>query len=1307
MMQLQPGQEKNPSFFEMLQSRYGLSRRFILLALFLLAVIIVSYIIPIVDFGRFFGTDDYTHLFHTQQMSSSTGIEKFFGKMGNFVSDPSSDANMYNYPFGVWLFGSIIAKTTGMPVITGAFLLIILFLAVLLGSFYLYSGTFLESNEQKILAVLFLISMPNVALNLLSYRPSMFVMPFLFMIMYIIFKEPFQWRLLPVVWLFIFIIIISHTGTFIFLLSFSVMFYLLYSLLWGRVSIPMYLVILSTLVIYILSLAWFPEIANQYEVKTTLFLSPGNFLASKFNFYLPSEMGNVFYQNVMVNHEMAYTIIFGAFIFVLGKLFRYIHRMFAERISQKERFYAISLPISNISHSVVATPIWTGPFHVILSLFGLFRLDNKGKCFLISMVLIAILPDILFEPETATGALREISYLALIIPVTATLGFCQIVSYLDTHNSQKKMISFVVWTIMLLAVIITPTLVTTYYLPKISGENYVIEGMQWLGNNGDSSEKVIGYGYRTVPIYTNMTDASYGVQSGYETRTLKRLLSGVLFTSEKGNVDDLRRSFGIKYIMNSEKITSNLGSLNRTLAIDDNTALNKIYSSKDYGVYDIILSSKTSGGRKTVADNISIENTGSSIQIETDVYKVVLNGNYPVIERFGSPKDNYLGEGFFLDTVMISGLRTVSYVNPFVPINESSEPNAAFDYFILNNISTVPEIQDNQVSYTTVLKDQQTSENESSLVVRYTFYPTTVKREFLVSNDWVTASSAPYMKVELSTNLFVPLNDLIIKGNQSVFKRHIYPSQDTVRINEYINDLYIYDQDRGIYIKIDSTAPYPSSTNYKGSTIYNMSSVSFSQTDSLKPGATLHITQFLSPGDEITAEKHILTKERISLLDYPDGEIPIVLSGYRTPDSDSGFEDLIDRGYLVLLDEGVPYTEVVIPERVQEIPVAVNNTSIYDGPPPATVRVVTSVNSSSMKNRNVKVVGSSVTTDMKFYFNFSTQADNITSMMKKIRDNDLALIGYMPASLNYNLDTLKIVSDYNNSLMFSTPVNPPYYGIIGLENRNPQQALYHNERTNVTLLPVSYPMSSALQTQTDTSQILSAWKATIDESVITDGMVLFIIRSADIGNPEYTDAIKSLISYAKDQGLTFTTPDVVADHFQKIENIRYTGSVEGDTASIVLTNNNKETVRQVTFRVVLPLLDEGGYNVTEGKILKLNQDNDNVVMLISTDIPAMAIKEITIRPSAPKKIINVTVPAHAVEGQVRITIKDMAGKQLPGAEAIIDTKYYFPDKNGDIIIDLKRGIHTVQIQAPGYETYSSKLDVKGRIYSLVWLLRHS
>ena len=324
-MQARSWLKKIQFFFEASPLKNATSRGYVLLTIFLLAVILISFIIPVLNFGRFFGTDDYTHLFFTKEMILSNGMMDFYDIMGTFVSNPSSGANSYNYPFGLWLFGATIAKITGMPLMVAELLFVILFLFVILGSYYVYSSTFLESKEQKILALLFLISMPSTALELLSYRPSIFILPFLFILLYIALKEPVPWKLLPILWLSIFVIIISHTGTFIFLISISIVFFLLYCLLWGEFPLCMYITLLSTFIIYIFSLKWFPEIANQYVDKSTIFLSPGNLLQNKFNFSLPSDMGNIFYQNMMVNQEYVYALILGAFIFTLAKLFSYIY----------------------------------------------------------------------------------------------------------------------------------------------------------------------------------------------------------------------------------------------------------------------------------------------------------------------------------------------------------------------------------------------------------------------------------------------------------------------------------------------------------------------------------------------------------------------------------------------------------------------------------------------------------------------------------------------------------------------------------------------------------------------------------------------------------------------------------------------------------------------------------------------------------------------------------------------------------------------------------------------------------------------
>ena len=467
--------------------------------------------------------------------------------------------------------------------------------------------------------------------------------------------------------------------------------------------------------------------------------------------------------------------------------------------------------------------------------------------------------------------------------------------------------------------------------------------MIWLGANGDPLEKVVGYGYRTVPIYTNMTDASYGLQSGTESGTFLKLLKGIQFSSNKNDADDLRHFFGVKYILSSEKLVANLGGTLKNSSIDKNLAVNKIYSSKDFGVYEITGTSQKNESKTVLAQNIILQNTGSSFEVETDDYKVILNEYYPTIERFGTSQENYLGMGFILDNVRIYGMGL----------------NSTVDQFLLNDVAFTQEIKNNQIIYNGVLKGQQNKGNEASIQVRYTFYPQVIKREFLISNDWISLTNAPQMKVGFSTTLFLPMTDFIITNDQLRQERHIYPSDDGITKNEMIENVYIHDDKRGMNIKYGTTAPFPTSLTYKGSTIYNMSSITFSQTDYLKPGATLHLTQFISRGGEATAKQKINSQEGISLMNYPDGIVPIIIAGYRTPVSDLGNLDNIDKGYKFLNEEKIPYTEIINPLQKTENTFDENATEIQN----STSLVINPLNLTTLSDNDIKIIGSQSTRD--------------------------------------------------------------------------------------------------------------------------------------------------------------------------------------------------------------------------------------------------------------------------------------------------------------------------------------------------------
>jgi hypothetical protein len=139
-------------------------------------------------------------------------------------------------------------------------------------------------------------------------------------------------------------------------------------------------------------------------------------------------------------------------------------------------------------------------------------------------------------------------------------------------------------------------------------------------------------------------------------------------------------------------------------------------------------------------------------------------------------------------------------------------------------------------------------------------------------------------------------------------------------------------------------------------------------------------------------------------------------------------------------------------------------------------------------------------------------------------------------------------------------------------------------------------------------------------------------------------------------------------------------------------------VQGVTFRIELPPLKTGNYSASDGTIVKTKNENNNVILYLSTDVAAHATKEIIIEPEAPREMMVVSLPHKPVEGKISFSIKDTKGKVLQNAEIIIDSKYYQPDAKGNVNVDLKRGVHKVQIQSPGYEPFISTFNVKGRIY---------
>jgi hypothetical protein len=1278
-----------------------------LLVLFLIAVLLISFVLPYLYFGRLYGTDDYTHLFHTERMAATTSMSSFYQNMIDEVSNTASDINPFYYPFGMWLFGSEIIKMTGLPAIDAVMLFVILFLILLICAFYVYSGLFLTTREQKLIALLFFISMPNMALLALSYRPSVFTIPFLLVIIYIAFREPMELKLIPLMLLSIFIIVVCHTGTFIFLIAFAIIYFLVYCLVWGKFSWPFYLTIISSFVIYVVTLGWFPQISYQYADKSSLFLTVGDFFSSKFNFLLAGDMGKVFYENLFVGQQLIFALIFGAILFTIGWILISVHQHIAAFFTRSDSVFPLALPIQNISHTLIATPIWLGPVQCVMSLFGIFQLDSKGKCLLISTLACTLLPNV-FQSSAgivgSTGALREVDYLIIIIPITAALGFWKVITYVKESTLRyKTAIISAVWITVLLSVIFISALATCYYLPKIAGEDYIIDGMKWLGQNGDYNEKVVGYGYRTVPIYTNMTDASYALQSGTETRTFARLLTGIYFSPGEKNPDDFLTEFGARYIMSSDKILSNFGDTRENATIDNNFALDKIYSTDDFGIYEISTAPQLVVPKRILAENTTIMSIGSSFEIESPYYKMVLDGNSPSIERIGTPNENMLGAGFSTDSISISEtLQKTQFVNQYM----------------VNDLNFTHTLEGNKLTYRAVLNstDNASEGNVGSLVVQYEFYPDSVRRDYTISNDWQGSSGTSQKGIAFSSSLFTPMSDFVIDTDQERQSRHIYESQDAVVLNNPIHDLYIHDSDVGLYIKYGSNTPFPTSLQYKGSTIYNMSSLIVLQSDIIKPGASLHSTQFFAVGDEINAERAVQNHEGVKLSNYPDGIAPVMFVGYRTPLTDQLDGNYITNGYSIIKDYKVPFTEAVNPldTSVNIYSISSSETSsdsstnsIENRPTIANRTVqIAPIDLNKIALEHIKIIGIQ-NTGINTFDDYWAQKKNINALVNYAKSQNAPLTGFMPTSLDYDLDTLKVLLDDKIPFILANSISPPVEGTNESGFRNPEIAYFYGKPTDMVLFPVSYPISSSLPYETDPEDIFSKWENIMDLAANNDEMALFIFRSDDIGNPAYSDRFINLTSYAKHAGLTVTTPDKIADHFRKLQYVDYTGTINNDEATIQITNRNTVSVRNVTFKVTLPNLKNREYQVANATITKKSIQGPWIWLYVTRDLGPNQSAQILISPSGKNEDMIVDLPGQPIEGSLILSVKDKDGVPIPNADVNIDIKHYTADKNGEVEVTLTRGTHEVTIQSPGYNSIKKVITVRGRIYLMRNILGNS
>jgi hypothetical protein len=323
---------------------------------------------------------------------------------------------------------------------------------------------------------------------------------------------------------------------------------------------------------------------------------------------------------------------------------------------------------------------------------------------------------------------------------------------------------------------------------------------------------------------------------------------------------------------------------------------------------------------------------------------------------------------------------------------------------------------------------------------------------------------------------------------------------------------------------------------------------------------------------------------------------------------------------------------------------------------------------------------------------------NIQNMEMKTISESLHVNGVFIRSLQYNLDTIKALSDNNFQFAEAYYVSPPFMEFYREGLRNPKLAYYKSNETGVVLFPISYPFSFLLRPDYEPEKVLSQWKDTIDSVIENGGMVVFLWNTEDIGNPNYIDQVMELINYAKSKGMSTTTPDEVATHFKLLKKITTNVTKGIDYVVLNSTNHNPGEVNGITYQLELALINNScPYTVTNGRIPRQDIKEGNCRLFVSFDLKPGEEKEIKIEPTITRKNFDVDL-SDLFEGDRSIIIKDDEGNLVDKASIYVDSRWFESDQNGSVKLSIRRGIRNIKVEKPGFVSGEYQIDVKGRVY---------
>lgn len=1258
-----------------------------LLLVFLSTIFILGYLIPVMIYSIPTGTDTFHHMFYTEEILKSDSLDDFYKNcFGNKY-------NTCDYPFGLRLFGSIILKITGIGIYELSYILPLLLIISAMCVYYVYADMFLHSRKLAIISIMFLLSMPIMITSLLQYSTSVFSISILLAILYFTFNEKISFiKRAILVGLFVFCLSFSHTGTYVFLMFLSLSYIIIYAVIWGKFHRDVYFLLVSIIIIYIISMWLFPYVQLQYIDKARLVLTVGDFFSSTLYMDFMNTLSQVFYTRVILEKSIVDAVAWSALIYTIIKLIVVIRSSIPSfSIKEKIKRLPLTIPligdVSRVSHSILATPFWIGPIQSLLSIIGVFKTDKKGATLLISVFFVGILPGALHTGPT--GALKELFYFLIIIPITAALGF----KYLDefgkrNFTSAMRIAFFALFYFLVFApLILLPIIGNQYYRPLVTEPAYERVGLSWLGEIGNPNEGASGVGYRhLIDVYADKkVPGATTVAYGSETRQFNRDVYNTYFVdSSEEYSDDLYSFFGVKYLIVSEGVLDNLGGRREELKITSNQRLDKIYTTKEsfeiynYHAPDIeeyhIEYEETVPQMNYYEEAPEFQDIGLDFLIETDSYKVRISKTRPEMKYLGSQNLNFLGEGYLLDYVVTSwygGFR-----------------HGQRSYSLLRDLEYEKiSMSKNRINYEGVIRNVNGTEKWSTIVISYTFYQNVIRKDVTIANDWVTSRGNEKMYVEFSSTQFSPMNYFTSYRKGLPRNKIIYPSQDSVKLSDIFESIYLNDGENGIYIEYQKNAPYPEEIIYKGSTQYNYSSVDLTSRRLVDYSDSLHISQLISVGEENTAKKSVEKYRTVSLLPYPEGKTPIVITGYL--------------GSLAGMSDNQFTNSLNAFARLNEA-----NATTYTIGLPLTEGQFSTNRIERILRFGRELIGYDNLYDSRSgnYYSDVAQKANIVDMgriAQQYSDQGVVfnLRGIIPRSLNYNLQTIETLEDENRGFIIGTKANAPYMGLYENGLRYPKFAYFNGDETGVVILPVSMPTSDSLRPEYDVEKTLESWKAAIDASMKYDEMCLFVWNPDRVGMPRYREGVVEVVGYAQSKGLTFRRPDEIERHFKLLRNITTEVFNSIDNVQLKVHNENDVEVEGIGFKVVLPKIEGSCPYRSNGTIVRTSSKTAKCDIYISVDVDPMVTVLITVEPNLTKKQFSITLESEIV-GSTLVSVKDASGIPVGKAVVYVDAMIFETDGNGLANIDVNRGSYYMKVEKAGFETETMILDVKGKVFTL-------